>query len=88
MEMELWKKKKNIDMGKELRVRNIDLYVTVESHPIKIKKKNYLEYDFSQTWMDKHLKNLDVRERESFPLYIKYMRFLSNRRKRENEIIF
>lgn len=83
MEMELWKKKKNIDMEKELRVGNIDLYVTVESHPIKI-KKNYLEYDFSQIWMNKHPKNLDVRERESFHLYIKYMGFLSNRRKREN----
>lgn len=57
---------------------------------MKLKTKNYSKFNSFQTLMNEHPNNINIVAGawELFSLYMKYMIFLSKRRKNTNEIYF
>jgi hypothetical protein len=70
------------------KVGNVDLYVTFESQPMKFKEKNHLskKHQSSPWWENAHSINLVAGRWEHFLLYAKFMDFLTNKRKKKDDV--
>ncbi|MCH98886.1 hypothetical protein A2U01_0019895 [Trifolium medium] len=71
------------------RVNHVDLYVTLEFQPMEFKERNHLPKKFhpSLRWESANSKSLVVGAWEHLILYVKFMEFLTYKRK-ENDDVF
>ncbi|CAJ2660684.1 unnamed protein product [Trifolium pratense] len=83
-------KNKNNGMKKNSRVKNVDLYATCESPPMESKKECHLkkEHYSSLKWKSTYYQGLAVRGWGHLTLYVKFMEFLPNKRKKKDDVFF
>ncbi|PNX64406.1 hypothetical protein L195_g054002 [Trifolium pratense] len=83
-------KNKNNAVKESSRVKNVNLYATCESQPMEIKKKRHLknEHYSSLKWESAYSKSLVVGAWEHLILYVKFMEFLPNKRKKKDDVFF
>ncbi|CAJ2658507.1 unnamed protein product [Trifolium pratense] len=72
------------------RVNHVDLYVAFESQPMEFKERNQLHKNFhsSLRWESANSKSLVVGRWEQLLLYAKFMEFLTNKRKKKDDVFF
>ncbi|CAJ2639329.1 unnamed protein product [Trifolium pratense] len=72
------------------RVNHVDLYVAFESQPMVFKERNQLQFFFhsSLRWESANSKSLVVGRWEQLLLYAKFMEFLTNKRKKKDDVLF
>ncbi|CAJ2633107.1 unnamed protein product [Trifolium pratense] len=72
------------------RVKSIDLYVTFESQQMEIRAKSLLQKKFqpSPRWESACSKSLVVGRWKHLLLYAKFMEFLTNKRKKKDDVFF
>ncbi|PNX65656.1 hypothetical protein L195_g062708, partial [Trifolium pratense] len=75
-------------MKENSRVKNVDLYATYESPPMESKKKCHLkkEHYSSLKWKSTYYQGLTVRGWGHLTLYVKFMEFLPNKRKKKDDV--
>lgn len=79
---------KNLTLDVKIVKSKRCLYLTSKFQSMKLKKKNHSKFNSSQLFINEHPNNLIVGACDSFSLYMKYMSFLSKRRKNTNKIYF
>jgi hypothetical protein len=86
IEQEKLKNKKN---GMR-RVNHFDIYVTFESQPMKLKERNHLpnKHQSSPMWEIPYSKALVIGSWEHLILYMKFVDFLPNKRKKKDDMFF
>ena len=72
------------------RVKHVDLYVIFESQPMEFKERNHLskKYQSSPRWGSPYSKALVIGAWEHLILYVKFMDFLPNKRKKNDDMFF
>ena len=77
-------------MKENSRVKNVDLYATCESPPMESKKECHLkkEHYSSLKWESAYSKSLVVGAQKNLTLYVKFMQFLPNKRKKKDDVFF
>jgi hypothetical protein len=72
------------------RVNHFDIYVTFESQPMELKERNHLpnKHQSSPRWESPYSKALVIGAWEHLILYAKFMDFLPNKRKKNDDMFF
>ena len=72
------------------RVNYFDIYVTLESQPMELKERNHLpnKHQSSPMWEIPYSKALVIGAWEHLILYAKFMDFLPNKRKKNDDMVF
>ena len=70
------------------RVNHFDIYVIFESQPMELKERNHLpnKHESSPRWENPYSKALVIGAWEHVILYAKFMDFITNKRKKKDDV--